>query len=72
MKDSREVADWILREIASVNPYDNKDKHLAFVWACGFLARCCAEMIWRDNFNYTIFNRIRERALEKKKRGPAA
>ena len=72
MKDSKEIADWILKEIAGVNPYTSKDQHLAFVWACGFLTRCCAEMIWRDNHNYTIFNRVRERAREKKNQGPAA
>ena len=62
MKDSKQIADWILREISAVNPYTSQDRHLAFVWACGFLARCCAEMIWRDSHNYTVFSRIREQA----------
>lgn len=58
MKDSKEVADWILREISYVNPYTSKDKLCAFIWATGFLARVVAEMIWRDNHNLEIFRRI--------------
>jgi hypothetical protein len=58
MKDSKEVADWILREISYVNPYTSKDKLRAFIWATGFLARVVAEMIWRDNHNLEIFRRI--------------
>ncbi len=58
MKDSKEVADWILREISYVNPYTSKDKLRAFIWATGFLARVVAEMIWRDSHNLEIFRRI--------------
>ncbi len=58
MKDSKAIADWILREISHINPYNSQDKHLAFIWAVGFLARCCAEMIWRDTHNLEIFRRI--------------
>lgn len=58
MKDSKEWADWILREISYVNPYTSKDKLRAFIWATGFLARVVAEMIWRDSHNLEIFRRI--------------
>ncbi len=61
MKDSKEVADWILGEISHVNPYSSRDKNLAFVWAVGFLARIVAEMIWRDTHNLDIFTRIIKR-----------
>jgi len=61
MKDSKELADWILKEISGINPYTSADKSRAFIWATGFLARCCAEMIWRDNKNLEIFRRIREK-----------
>ena len=70
MKDSKDIADWILREIASINPYTSENKTLAFIWATGFLARCCAEMIWRDNHNLTIFNKIRESARQKRAKAP--
>ncbi len=65
MKDTRDVADWILREISRRNPYTSEDKLLAFIWATGFLARCCAEMIWRDNRNLEIFRRILDRDRSK-------
>ncbi len=66
MKDSKDIADWILKEISRINPYTSADKHLAFIWATGFLARCVAEMIWRDNHNLEIFRRIRERNTPKR------
>ena len=65
MKDARELAEWILKEISRVNPYTSSNKNLAFVWAAGFLARCIAEMIWRDNRNLEIFRRIRDRNTPK-------
>jgi hypothetical protein len=58
MKDSKEVADWILREIKQINPYTTNDRLLAYSWALGFLARVVAEMIWRDSHNLEIFRRI--------------
>jgi hypothetical protein len=61
MKTSKDLADWILGEIAHINPYTSRDKLKAFIWASGFLARCCAEMIWRDNHNLAIFQRIIKR-----------
>ena len=61
MKTSKDIADWILREIATINPYTSEQKTLAFIWATGFLARCCAEMIWRDSQNLEIFKRVRDR-----------
>ncbi len=61
MKDARELADWILREISHLNPHSSRDKTLAFAWAVGFLARIVAEMIWRDNRNLDLFRRIRGR-----------
>jgi len=70
MKDSKDIAEWVLREIAGVNPYTSQDKTLAFIWATGFLARCVAEMIWRDNQNYKIFAAIRERAARKLGKAP--
>ena len=66
MRDSKDLADWVLREIKYVNPYTAEDKTLAFVWATGFLARIIAEMIWRDNHNLSIFKRIVERNLPKR------
>lgn len=66
MKDSKDIANWILKELASINPYTSKDKGMAFIWATGFLARVCAEMIWRDNKNLEIFRRIREKNSEKR------
>ncbi len=66
MKDSKELAEWILKEISHINPYTSSEKNLAFIWATGFLARCCAEMIWRDNHNLEIFRRIRERNTPKR------
>ena len=71
MKNTRELAEWILREIRLVNPYTAADKLMAFIWATGFLARCCAEMIWRDSSNWEIYRRIRARLLAQKG-GPAA
>ncbi len=65
MKDTRDVADWVLREISRRNPYTSRDKLLAFIWATGFLARCVAEMIWRDNRNLEIFRRILDRDRSK-------
>jgi hypothetical protein len=61
MKDSKEVADWILGEISHINPYSSRDKSQAFAWAVGLLARVVAEMIWRDTHNLEIFQRILER-----------
>ncbi len=58
MKDSKEIAEWILSEVRQINPYTNRDRNLALVWALGFLARCCAEMIWRDSDNLYLFKRI--------------
>ena len=71
MKNSRELANQILTDIAEINPYTANSKHLAFIWATGFLARCCAEMIWRDSSNWEIYKRIRARLLAQKG-GPAA
>ncbi len=65
MKNTRELAEWILREIRLVNPYTGDHKLMAFIWATGFLARCCAEMIWRDNRNLEIFRQILEQRLPK-------
>ena len=61
MRSTKDWAQWILREIADINPYTSKDKLRAFIWATGFLARVIAEMIWRDNTNLTVFRRIIER-----------
>jgi len=58
MKNSQQVTDWILGQISRRNPYNSDNKDLAFIWATGFLAQCCAEMIWRDNQNLEIFRRI--------------
>jgi hypothetical protein len=66
MKDSKDIADWILKEISRINPYTSADKNMAFIWATGFLARVCAEMIWRDNHNLEIFRRIREKNTPKR------
>ncbi len=57
MKNSQQVTDWILGQVSARNPYDSSDKNLAVIWALGFLARCCAEMIWRDTGNLDIFRR---------------
>lgn len=65
MRDTKEVAEWILREIKYVNPYTAANRTMAFIWATGFLARIVAEMIWRDNHNLAIFKRIIERNLPK-------
>ncbi len=65
MKDTKDIADWILREIRLINPYTSADKTLAFVWCTGFLARCIAEMIWRDNHNLAVFRRIIDKNLPK-------
>ncbi len=67
MKDSKDIADWILKEISRINPYTGSEKHLAFVWATGFLARVIAEMIWRDNHNLEIFRKIREKNTKRSK-----
>ncbi len=61
MKDSEHYAHWILNKISTVNPHTTREKNLAFIWAAGFLARCCAEMIWRDSRNLDIFLRILEK-----------
>lgn len=65
MTNTRELADRILRDISELNPYTHREKHLAFIWATGFLARCCAEMIWRDSRNWDIYTRIRDQASQK-------
>ena len=65
MTNARELADRILRDISELNPYTHREKHLAFIWATGFLARCCAEMIWRDSANWEVYKRIRYRASQK-------
>lgn len=70
MKDSKELANQILTDIAEINPYTQEQKHLAFVWAVGFLARIVAEMIWRDSDNLYVYRRIRERARERKQMAP--
>ena len=64
MRNTRELADQILRDIAELNPYTQEHRHLAFIWATGFLARCCAEMIWRDSANWEVYKRIRDRASQ--------
>ena len=58
MKNSQAVTDWILGQISARNPYNSNNKDLAFIWATGVLAQCCAEMIWRDTRNLEIFRRI--------------
>lgn len=65
MRSSKDIADWILKELRYVNPYTATDKQHAFIWATGFLARIIAEMIWRDNHNLEIFRRIIDRNLPK-------
>ena len=65
MRNTRELADQILRDISDLNPYTAANKHLAFIWATGFLARCVAEMIWRDSANWEVYKRIRYRASQK-------
>jgi hypothetical protein len=71
MKDTRELANHILADLSEINPYTAQDKHLAFTWATGFLARVLAEIIWRDSGNWEIYTRIRNRVLAQKG-GPAA
>jgi hypothetical protein len=61
MKDSKHLADWILKAVAEINPYSDQAKTLALSWAVGFLARCCAEMIWSDNRNLALFRKIHQR-----------
>lgn len=70
MKNSKDIADWILREISGINPYTSADKTLAFIWATGFLARVVAEMIWRDSHNLEVFRRIRESARRANRETP--
>ncbi len=66
MRSSKDITDWILSELRYVNPYTATDKLKAFIWATGFLARCIAEMIWRDNHNLEIFRRIIDRNRPKR------
>ena len=70
MKDSRELANQILTDIAELNPYTAADKHRAFIWATGFLARVLAEIMWRDSSAYQVYRRICERAREAKTMAP--
>jgi hypothetical protein len=62
MQNVRELANQILRDISDLNPYTQQHKHLAFIWATGFLARVIAEMIWRDSRNWEIYRVVRERS----------
>lgn len=70
MRTVKDLANSILTDIAEINPYSREQKHLAFVWATGFLARCVAEMIWRDSDNQYVYRRIRERALAARGKAP--
>ncbi len=70
MRNVKELADQILQDISEINPYTAANKHLAFVWATGFLARCVAEMIWRDSDNQYVYRRIRDRAREARAMAP--
>lgn len=70
MQSAKELANQILQDISEINPYTAANKHLAFVWATGFLARCVAEMIWRDSDNQYVYRRVRERARDLKRETP--
>lgn len=70
MQNAKELANQILRDIAEINPYTADSKHLAFIWATGFLARCVAEMIWRDSDNSYVYRRLRDRAREHRRMAP--
>jgi hypothetical protein len=60
MHNSRELADWLLTKIKDRNPYTSRQRHLAFVWSTGFLARIVAELMWRDSHNYQAVLQILE------------
>ncbi len=63
--NTRELANHILKDIGSINPYTEQQRHLAYVWAVGFLARVIAEIIWRDSRALEIYKQARDRASQK-------
>ena len=59
MKKTQEqlLADQILRDIAEVNPYHQDEKHLAALWAAGFLSGYIAKESTRDPWVYKKLRR---------------
>ncbi len=63
--NTRELANQIIKDLGTINPYTESQRHLAYVWAVGFLARVIAEIIWRDSRALEIYKTARDRASQK-------